>query len=80
MKLLHQVDALAPHKVWGKRARALLTKVLRREPNAPKRKRLARRSWALAILACSRATRASAFFSLAVAPTRASRAAALLAS
>lgn len=46
VKLLHQVDALAPHKVWGKRARALLTKVLRREPNAWKRKRLARRSCA----------------------------------
>ena len=44
--LLHQVDTLAPHKVWGNQARELLPQVLRREPNARKQKRLARRSCA----------------------------------
>lgn len=44
--LLHQVDGLAPHKVWGKRARALLPRILRRERNAWRRRRLARRTCA----------------------------------
>jgi soluble lytic murein transglycosylase len=44
--LLHRADALAPHRVWGKTARALLPRILRRERSAWQRKRLARRTCA----------------------------------
>jgi len=42
--LLHKVDAVSPHKVWGKRARAMLPRILKRESNRWRRKRLARRT------------------------------------
>jgi soluble lytic murein transglycosylase len=42
--LAHQADAMAPHQVWGKEARVLLFRVLRRERSAARRRRLARQT------------------------------------